>query len=252
MSARRGSPRIERLPSARGPHSMRPWNQPITLPSAIACAVCRQSVASSAMRSMLQPAASKSARRCGDQRSRSRPASPTAPSRRGPSRSDAWPSRRRSCARSRRPRRSRRRHRRRRLDVELLEGRTLQHLAVGHRVEGAAAGQHDGIGAVARVQRVQQVEEGLLVGRPAPSARCRDACPPAAPPDRAPGRAASRAHRSTGGRPRGCRPSLVVGALARGMAEVAQVEREAAVVLEPHDLAHLLDEGAARRRARGP
>ena len=35
MSARRGSPRIERLPSARGPHSMRPWNQPTTSPSAM-------------------------------------------------------------------------------------------------------------------------------------------------------------------------------------------------------------------------
>ncbi len=32
MSARRGSHRIERLPSARGPHSMRPWNQPTTWP----------------------------------------------------------------------------------------------------------------------------------------------------------------------------------------------------------------------------
>ena len=30
MSARRGSHTIERLPSARGPHSMRPWNQPTT------------------------------------------------------------------------------------------------------------------------------------------------------------------------------------------------------------------------------
>ncbi len=49
MSARRGSQRIERLPSARGPHSMRPWNQPTTLPSAIAAAVRRQSSASSAM-----------------------------------------------------------------------------------------------------------------------------------------------------------------------------------------------------------
>src|SRR2546430_1810252 len=39
MSARRGSQRIERFPSARGPHSMRPWNQPTTLPSAIAWAV---------------------------------------------------------------------------------------------------------------------------------------------------------------------------------------------------------------------
>ena len=35
----RGSPRIERLPSARGPNSMRPWNQPTALPSASARAV---------------------------------------------------------------------------------------------------------------------------------------------------------------------------------------------------------------------
>ena len=33
------SARIERLPSARGPNSMRPWNQPTALPSASACAV---------------------------------------------------------------------------------------------------------------------------------------------------------------------------------------------------------------------
>ena len=38
MSARRGSHTIERLPSARGPHSMRPWNQPTTAPPAIAAA----------------------------------------------------------------------------------------------------------------------------------------------------------------------------------------------------------------------
>ncbi len=38
-SAPRGSARIERLPSARGPTSLRPWNQPMILPSAIAAAV---------------------------------------------------------------------------------------------------------------------------------------------------------------------------------------------------------------------
>ena len=36
MSARRGSARIERLPSARGPHSLRPWYHPTTSPAAIA------------------------------------------------------------------------------------------------------------------------------------------------------------------------------------------------------------------------
>src|SRR5438270_467766 len=39
MSWRRGSARIERLPRARGPNSMRPWNQPTILPSARAVAV---------------------------------------------------------------------------------------------------------------------------------------------------------------------------------------------------------------------
>ena len=43
MSARRGSHRMERLPRARGPHSMRPWNQPTTWPSAMRKAVRRQS-----------------------------------------------------------------------------------------------------------------------------------------------------------------------------------------------------------------
>ena len=35
----RGSARMLRPPSARGPNSMRPWNQPITLPSARSRAV---------------------------------------------------------------------------------------------------------------------------------------------------------------------------------------------------------------------
>ena len=39
ISGRRGSHRMLRLPSARGPHSIRPWNQPTTLPFAISAAV---------------------------------------------------------------------------------------------------------------------------------------------------------------------------------------------------------------------
>ena len=39
ISTRRGSHRMLRLPSARGPHSIRPWNQPTTLPFAISAAV---------------------------------------------------------------------------------------------------------------------------------------------------------------------------------------------------------------------
>ena len=47
MSCRRGSATIERLPSARGPNSMRPWNQPTTSPSAIRSATWSKSCASS-------------------------------------------------------------------------------------------------------------------------------------------------------------------------------------------------------------
>src|SRR5215510_13542902 len=42
MSARRGSARMLRLPSARGPNSERPWNQPNTLPSESSFADSRQ------------------------------------------------------------------------------------------------------------------------------------------------------------------------------------------------------------------
>ncbi len=34
MVGERGSPRMERAPSARGPNSMRPWNQPTAWPVA--------------------------------------------------------------------------------------------------------------------------------------------------------------------------------------------------------------------------
>ena len=47
MSSRRGSARIERLPSARGPTSIRPWNQPTTSPAAIRSATNGNSASSS-------------------------------------------------------------------------------------------------------------------------------------------------------------------------------------------------------------
>ena len=46
MDGERGSPRIERAPSARGPYSMRPCIQPTALPSASACAVASMSSSS--------------------------------------------------------------------------------------------------------------------------------------------------------------------------------------------------------------
>ncbi len=56
MSERRGSVTIERLPSARGPNSIRPWNQPTTSPSAIRSATVGKSCSSSS-RSLGKPAA---------------------------------------------------------------------------------------------------------------------------------------------------------------------------------------------------
>ena len=43
ISARRGSARILRLPSARGPHSVAPWNQPTIFPAAMRRAVASSS-----------------------------------------------------------------------------------------------------------------------------------------------------------------------------------------------------------------
>jgi hypothetical protein len=56
MSSRRGSTTIDRLPSARGPNSIRPWNQPTTSPASIRSATKGKS-ASSASRSASSPAA---------------------------------------------------------------------------------------------------------------------------------------------------------------------------------------------------
>ena len=47
ISCRRGSARIDRSPSARGPNSIRPWNQPTTSPASIRSATSAQSSSSS-------------------------------------------------------------------------------------------------------------------------------------------------------------------------------------------------------------
>ena len=57
MSGERGSPRIERLPSARGPNSMRPWNQPTALPSASVVARSRRASRRRRARAKRAPAA---------------------------------------------------------------------------------------------------------------------------------------------------------------------------------------------------
>ena len=50
ISGRRGSPRMLRAPSARGPNSIRPWNQPITFPSASRSATFSVRLSSSSLR----------------------------------------------------------------------------------------------------------------------------------------------------------------------------------------------------------
>ena len=50
MSGSRGSPRMLRAPSARGPNSIRPWNQPITFRSDRSCATRPSSSSSAACR----------------------------------------------------------------------------------------------------------------------------------------------------------------------------------------------------------
>ena len=54
---------------------------------------------------------------------------------------------------------------RRRLHVDVAGTASQRDLAVGHRVHPAAAGERDGVEPVPRVQRVEQVEERLLVHR---------------------------------------------------------------------------------------
>ena len=57
MSARRGSATMLRFPSARAPHSMRPWNHPTTHPPAISSAAVRHSSSSLPNRRTSRPRA---------------------------------------------------------------------------------------------------------------------------------------------------------------------------------------------------
>ncbi len=201
MSARRGSQTMERLPRARGPHSMRPWNQPTTSPSAIALAV------SAAERGLVVETPPCSLR----------PQSPASPSQRradlessniaGPSRRGPW--RRTRSPPSSAPHEQRRpdcspRIPGRRLHVYLPERRSPMDLAIGDRIHRAPSRQRKGVETVAAVQCVKQMEEGLFVHglygagdiamslRQAARLRCR-AC----------GRGALRADANTA-----CRPSV--------------------------------------------
>ena len=95
---------------------------------------------------------------------------------------------------------------RRRLHVDLLNGVIASHLAIGDRVHGAAAGDRHGIQPMTRMQRIQQMEKGLLIHRlhragDVPVPLC-----PAARPSRAPARADPPAPGRTASRPPASRP----------------------------------------------
>ena len=109
MSGRRGSATIERLPSARGPNSIRPWNQPTTSPAAIRSATSANS-ASSSSRSRVQAGSGERGRalvvrstpaRCRRAPSRTRAGARAPGARRGAPRRPRCPSRRPPAGRRR-------------------------------------------------------------------------------------------------------------------------------------------------------
>ena len=206
MSARRGSQTIERLPSARGPHSMRPWNQPTTLPSAIAAAVRRHSSASSAMLSTEQPACIdlglsrwRSAPRISRRAELRTPIGMIHHER--PRTAELVPERKRRADRAAGIARGR-------LHVDATERRHPPHFAVGDRVHGATAGERRAVRA--HSARAACRSDGRRPPRTSlgPSARCRDADPRADRPARGAVQAISRAPARTNRRIRVSRPSI--------------------------------------------
>ncbi len=136
-----------------------------------------------------------------------------------------------------------------RLHIDLLEWRALEDLAVGDRVVGAAAGQHDGVGVVALMQRAQKVEESVLVGR---LRRARDVAMLVLERRRRIARRPEQLAQRIAPQPAARGDAVlhrVVGALARCVAEKAQVEGEGAVVVQLHDLTHGIE--LARLAIRG-
>ena len=251
MSARRGSHRIERLPSARGPHSMRPWNQPTTLPSAMAAAVRRQSSPSSAMSSTAQPAA----------RSRPRAASSSAAisARRklrapiGVVHDEATGVAAELVPDRHRPRRSRRRHRRPRIARrrgETASCAVILPLATEFIAQPPASAMS--LDADALVQRVEQMEERLLVHR---LHRAGDVAVPLLERIVRAARAGPSSSSSAGENrspTSGAAACPLIGILLAVMAEIVEIERECAVRCQLHDLAHLAAMSAARHTAPGP
>ena len=153
MSGRRGSARIERLPSARGPNSTRPWYQPTMPPSASASAVRAMSFVGRAAPRTATPAASSAAacarrRYSGPQYAWSITNERGAPSfvmlhvvRGADARAAVVGGR---------------------LDVEVGERRLVEDLAVHDAVQSDAAGQAERVDARLGVQVAQHAEHDLL------------------------------------------------------------------------------------------
>ena len=127
-----------------------------------------------------------------------------------------------------------------RLHVELRERRHPRDLAVGHRIHRAATRQRQRIQPIARMQRVEQVEERLLVHR---LRRAGDVlvtllqrlilAARRAEPLRKLAREQGPHH--------GLAVLPCVLEFLAVMAEAREIQREAAIALEPHDAAHGLE-----------
>ena len=159
MSARRGSPSIERLPSARGPHSMRPWNQPTTRPSANRARGGLHQL-SVIVKNLHGAAFTFDGGTMFDEEG----GEFSVAERRAPKSVSYF----RSSSAGLMPHRVGGADRSagvagRRLQIAFLKAGAVGDLTVGHRIVRAAAGERDGTVAIAPLQRVQQMEKGVLV-----------------------------------------------------------------------------------------
>ena len=128
---------------------------------------------------------------------------------------------------------------RRRLDVDALERPATQDLAVGDRVHGATARERQIVDAVARVQPVEQMEEGLLVHG---LRRSRDVAMTLLE-RRVAALGTEQLDKRRRVQPAHVRlpPAPLVVDLLLVVAEVGEIERKSAVPRQPHDPAHLVE-----------
>ena len=160
MSGERASAMIERLPSARGPNSIRPWNQPSALPSARSAAV-RAISASSSSRVKRAPAAVRrpalsSSSKAGPEIGAVHAVEPVV---------DLAPVAFVDVIRRERGAERAAGIARGRLDPDALEFAVAQHLAVGHAVERHAAGEAQILRAGLACERARQAQHDFLRDR---------------------------------------------------------------------------------------